>query len=208
MTEPPDPHVPEQPAPGAPALRASDAERDAAVERLKTALVEGRLADEEFDQRMRAALTARTRADLERLLADLPAAAGRAAVPAAAGQPAERFLLSFKGHMQRRGRWLVPEQCTTVAYKGDYQLDLRAAQLTAPATTITVVAYKGRVEIVVPPGVRVRMRGKTYGGSWLDEVSDEELPADAPLLHVRGLAYKGQVEARTVLAQRRQLPPA
>jgi len=46
--------VPERRAPPAErALLASDQERDDAVERLKTALVEGRLTDEEFDQRMR-----------------------------------------------------------------------------------------------------------------------------------------------------------
>jgi hypothetical protein len=207
VSGPPD-HVPEPRAPEAPALRASDAERDAAVERLKTALVEGRLADEEFDQRMRAALTARTRADLEGLLADLPAPVPIGGVPAVAGRSAERLLLSFKGHMQRRGRWLVPERSTTIAYKGDYQLDLRAAQLAAPVTTISVVAYKGRVEIVVPPGLRVLLRGRTYGGSWVDNVADEALPADAPVVQVRGIAYKGQVEARTVSAPRRQLPPA
>jgi Domain of unknown function (DUF1707) len=189
-----------------PALRASDAERDAAVERLKTGLVEGRLSDEEFDQRMRAALTARTRADLERLLADLPAAASSAA-PAVRAQPADRFLLSFKGQLQRRGRWQVPERSTTVAYKGGYHLDLRAAELRAPVTAITVVAYKGEVEIVVPPGVRVELRGMTYGGRWVDDAADEDLPPDAPVLRLRGLAYKGVVHARTIRAQP-ELPPS
>ncbi|HEV8277662.1 MAG TPA: DUF1707 domain-containing protein [Streptosporangiaceae bacterium] len=54
---------------------ASDAERDAAAERLQVAFAEGRLADTEFDHRMRSALTARTRADLAGLLEDLPSAA-------------------------------------------------------------------------------------------------------------------------------------
>jgi Domain of unknown function (DUF1707) len=175
--------------------------------------VEGRLSDEEFDQRMRAALTARTRADLERLLADLPAATVAGGAPgldrAGPAGRADRLLLSFKGHMQRRGRWLVPERSTTVAYKGGYQLDLRAARLSAAVTAITVVAYKGEVEIVVPPGVRVQMHGMTYGGAWVDNVSDEDLPPDAPVLRVRGLAYKGRVEARTLrdLRDQRQLSP-
>jgi hypothetical protein len=86
---PPAPAPPGAPVPSgvAPALRASDAERDAAVERLKTGLVEGRLSDEEFDQRMRAALTARTRADLERLLADLPATLAAAGPPSPPSRP-------------------------------------------------------------------------------------------------------------------------
>jgi uncharacterized protein DUF1707 len=46
----------------APATRASDRERDAVVQRIQQAFAEGRLDDAEFDERMRAALTARTHA--------------------------------------------------------------------------------------------------------------------------------------------------
>lgn len=59
--------------PGLDSIRASDTERDAAATRLQAAFAEGRLDDTEFDQRMRAALTARTRADLAQLMTDLPA---------------------------------------------------------------------------------------------------------------------------------------
>ena len=66
--------------------RASDRERDAVVQRVQDAFAEGRLDDVEFDERTRAALTARTRADLDALLADLPAeTAAPGAAPAAAG---------------------------------------------------------------------------------------------------------------------------
>ena len=47
-----------------PAIRASDRERDAVVQRVQQAFAEGRLDDTEFDERMRAALTARTHAHL------------------------------------------------------------------------------------------------------------------------------------------------
>ena len=53
-----------------PAVRASDRERDAVVQRVQQAFAEGRLDDAEFDERMRAALTARTHADLDVLLAE------------------------------------------------------------------------------------------------------------------------------------------
>ena len=54
-------------------IRASDAERDATVDRLSAATGDGRLTLEEFSQRMGQATTARTRAELDRLVADLPA---------------------------------------------------------------------------------------------------------------------------------------
>jgi len=52
-------------------LRVSHADRDVVVDRLKTAFCEGRLDKAEFDERMDAALTAKTRGDLDRLLHDV-----------------------------------------------------------------------------------------------------------------------------------------
>lgn len=54
-------------------LRASDADRDAVAERLRHAAIEGRLEPDELEERLHAALRARTYGDLRRLLSDLPA---------------------------------------------------------------------------------------------------------------------------------------
>ncbi|WP_017596683.1 DUF1707 SHOCT-like domain-containing protein, partial [Nocardiopsis potens] len=54
------------------ALRASDRERDAALDRLRTAYQEGMLTGSEHERRAGEALAARTRGDLAPLLADLP----------------------------------------------------------------------------------------------------------------------------------------
>ena len=53
-------------------LRASDADRDAIAARLHRAAVEGRLEPDELEQRLHAALRARTYGELGRLVADLP----------------------------------------------------------------------------------------------------------------------------------------
>lgn len=53
-------------------LRVSDAERDAVAAELAEHLRAGRLDLPEFDERVGRALGARTRADLDRLLTDLP----------------------------------------------------------------------------------------------------------------------------------------
>jgi len=66
-------------------LRASDADRDAVAERLRQAAVEGRLEPHELEERLHAALRARTYGELDRLLVDLPAkplAVRRPPVPA------------------------------------------------------------------------------------------------------------------------------
>jgi hypothetical protein len=53
-------------------LRASDADRDAVVDRLRDAAGEGRLEPDELEQRVDLALRARTYGDLAELLADIP----------------------------------------------------------------------------------------------------------------------------------------
>jgi hypothetical protein len=52
--------------------RASDAERDSVISDLRAHAGEGRLGVEELDERIAAALSATTRADLAKLLDDLP----------------------------------------------------------------------------------------------------------------------------------------
>jgi len=185
--------------PGLRQLRAGDQDREAALHQLQAAFAEGRLDDDEFDQRMRAALTARTSADLAQLLDDLPAAAGsRPAAAGPAGRRAGRFAGTYKGSVRRGGRWLVPERFTSVVYKGGGLLDLRAAELTARVTTVVAVAYKSRIDILVPPGIRVEMEGFGVSKGWsADEQWESQLPHDAPVVHVRGVAYKGTIEART-----------
>lgn len=53
-------------------LRASDTDRERVAERLRQATTEGRLLTEELEQRMEAALSARTYGQLDALIADLP----------------------------------------------------------------------------------------------------------------------------------------
>jgi hypothetical protein len=53
-------------------LRAGDADRERVAERLRIALEEGRLNLYEYDERLREAYAARTYAELDKLLVDLP----------------------------------------------------------------------------------------------------------------------------------------
>jgi hypothetical protein len=54
-------------------LRASDADRERVAERLRTAAGDGRLTPAELEERLEGAFSARTEAELEPLVADLPA---------------------------------------------------------------------------------------------------------------------------------------
>jgi hypothetical protein len=183
-------------------ILASNAERDAVAQRLQVAFAEHRLNDDEFDQRIRTALTARSTSELDQLTADLPAITRARAVAAsgsgAAGRKPGIFVIAMKSSISRVGRWTVPQRLYSLVYKGSGLLDLRAAELTGPVTTIFAVSYKSRTEILLPAGVRIEL-----GGTGVSMVSDEAdslaglLAANAPVVQIRGLAYKGSIEART-----------
>jgi hypothetical protein len=62
-----------------PALRAADADRERVAERLRTAAGDGRLSPDELEERLEVALGARTYAELDALVRDLPEQAPRGA---------------------------------------------------------------------------------------------------------------------------------
>jgi hypothetical protein len=64
-------------------MRAADADRERVVERLNIAYSEGRLSKDEHDGRLENALSARTYADLDQLVTDLPATRATAVTSAA-----------------------------------------------------------------------------------------------------------------------------
>ena len=103
---------------GGAVTRASDRERDAVVQRVQDAFAEGRLDDAEFDERSRAersraALTARTHADLDALLADLPAPSrsppARPIVPPCAGRPEGGCWNGAASWHDGAVTWIAPE---------------------------------------------------------------------------------------------------
>jgi len=71
-------------------MRAADVDRDRVAEILSTAYTEGRLSRDEYDARLDSALAARTYAELDRIVTDLPAAQAPVPRPAATVTPLAR----------------------------------------------------------------------------------------------------------------------
>lgn len=178
-------------------MRASDQDRDETAQRLQAAFAEGRLNDGEFDNRMRAALVATTRPELEKLSADLPDSAPSSARSVALPPPG-KYAVAIKSSVRRGGRWRVPGLFNVLVFKGSGRIDLRAAELTEPVTKVRAIAYKSNMDILVPPGVRVEVTGFGVSKDWSEaEEWESSLSHDAPVVHVRGIGYKGTIEIRT-----------
>jgi hypothetical protein len=148
--------------PSSPALRASDADRDRVIELLRAAVADGRLDPGEFDQRLDAALAARTIDALAPLTADLiavPGSDGALTLPLA-GTPAEPAaeLLTIKGKhgsVRRDGRWTLPHRLALRTAWCDVMLDLTSAVRSGPELVIEMRVRGGNVELVLAPGMVV-----------------------------------------------------
>jgi hypothetical protein len=107
----------------------------------------------------------------------------------------------MKSSISRAGRWTVPPSFFSVVYKGSGLLDLRSAELSSAVTTITAVSYKSRTEVVLPAGIRVELGGTGVSAAGDTEPAEaREVPAGAPVVRVKGVAYKGTIEVRTAAA--------
>jgi uncharacterized protein DUF1707/cell wall-active antibiotic response 4TMS protein YvqF len=188
--------------------RASDAEREATVVRLREAAGEGRLTVEELATRIDAAYAATTLAELEPLTADLPAVAPASSVTVEPGAQGTSLILGILGGGDRRGRWRVAERVKVINVLGGADLDLREATLAGPEVHITVISLLGGSDIVVPEGVHVELSSFAFlGGDELKLEGPEPAPG-APVVHVRTVSILGGTDVKTRRGRkRRAIPP-
>ena len=138
-------------------LRASHQDRDRVVEMLRVAAGDGRLTAEELDQRLEAALTARTYAELAVLTTDLPAASTPVPPPGVAvPEPKDvAHIECGSGMTKRDGRWMVPRRMEVRVTSGAVRLDFTEAVLSQPLLQIDTEVRSGRLILVTKPGITV-----------------------------------------------------
>ncbi|MFE7269822.1 DUF1707 domain-containing protein [Streptomyces sp. NPDC057623] len=207
----------------APELRASDADRERVAEVLQDALAEGRLDMEEFEERLDATYKARTYGELAPLTRDLPV--GAVAVPKVdmvkksggsdvswaerivGGEGSSTWGVAVMSEFQRKGRWTAPKRFDCVAFWGGGTIDLREANFADREIVINCVAIMGGVQVVVPPGVEVVVRGIGIMGSFDHREEGVAGEPGAPRVIVTGFAFWGGVgvERKRTREQRQEL---
>ncbi|MFE2074758.1 DUF1707 SHOCT-like domain-containing protein [Streptomyces misionensis] len=200
-------------------LRASDADRDRVAEVLRDALAEGRLDMGEFEERLEAVYRARTYGELAPLTRDLPAGASAAPVsfvkePASEGGWASRIVggegsssggVAILSGFERKGRWTMPKRFNCFTFMGGGEIDLREADFADREVEINVVAVMGGVQVIVPPGVEVVVRGIGIMGAFEHPRADGPPEPGAPRVVIGGFAFWGGVGvARKVTRAERQ----
>jgi hypothetical protein len=178
-------------------LRASHEDRDRAVELLRVAAGDGRLTAEELDERLGAALTARTCGELAALTTDLPARPD--SVPGAPVlEPKDLARIECHGsNVKRDGRWLVPQRMEVRVTGGSVRLDFTEAVILQPSLLIDAEVSDGRLTLVTQPGVVADADEVAAEGSYL-KVRAPGGP-DVPVIlriQVSGKVSGGHITAR------------
>jgi len=178
-----------------PHVRASDREREGAVDRLREAAGEGRLTLEELADRSEAAYAAVSRADLDQLVADLPAAGAEVAEgsersPASA--PAQRrSFWGILGGDTIQGPMRLSGECRIVNVMGGVDLDLSQAVLEGGELTLRIYSVMGGATVHVPRGVHIERSGFSLMGG--DSIEPDEAPPapGAPVVRLRAINVLG-----------------
>ena len=190
-----DEPVPDGPIPGGqPEVRASDADREAVIARLEKALGEGRIDLDEFGQRASATYAARTTAELDRLLGDLPSDAPRRPEIVGTRGPEEVSLVF--GDIVLSGGSTAPRRAGTVF--GDIRIDLRGLRTDADRVELALSTVFGDIEVIVSEGVDAELQGRTIFGDRKVDLAPVRRLEGTPLVVVRGRTIFGDLRLRSL----------
>jgi hypothetical protein len=168
-------------------MRVSDAERDAALEKLGEHASVGRLTLDELEDRAGRMLAAKTRAEVQELTSDLPS---EPAVPARRRRPA-RWLVAVLGGSQRRGRFRAAGTVNMIALMGGDHVDFRDAEIDGGEVTVNAVSIMGGGNFYVPDTIEVEVEGFSILGGNSERGGPPRLRPGAPLVRIRAYNLMG-----------------
>jgi Predicted membrane protein len=172
-------------------LRAADQDRDTVAAVLAGALAHGCLTPEEHAERLEAAYTTRTLAELARLTQDLPAA------PPEGGRcpslSTDEPVVAVFSKLRCGGQWPVPQRSAFRACFGALVLDLRYAVFTRREVVIEASSLCGKIEMIVPDDAQVYDTGTALFGKRSAPGGRPYSAADGPVIRVIGRSVLGHV---------------
>lgn len=172
-----------------PLARLHDVDRDPIIARVQRAFADGRLGFAEMEERLETALSAVTRAELARAVADLP-------------EPPDEVvrLKTTNGRVRRTGDWQVPRLLRIESDYGGVVLDLSRAVIAHSEIEIDLQLAYGSATIVLPPGATANVDGtQTEWGSVICKTAGRPRPG---ALHVQVTGKLGYGRLRVRSARR------
>jgi hypothetical protein len=104
------------------------------------------------------------------------------------------------GHVERTGRWTVPQTLQLRVLWGNAELDFREASLAPGLTTLDLSVWMGNVELVLPPQLAIDVDVSSLLGSVEERhrVPEDDDPG-RPVLRVTGAVRFGSLHVSTRL---------
>lgn len=175
-------------------FRVSDAEREHVLGVLQKATGQGLISLEEFTERADTVVAAKTRAELNQVLLDLPGLVHteteRRTVP-----PMERAeLKTTMSSTERKGNWVVPRELVLRSRMGSTELDFTEATINHRVVRIELDVTAGSVEMLLPDNATAETSVDAIAGS----VEDKTRGGQGGGTHfiITGTVRAGSVEIR------------
>ncbi|WP_225730632.1 MULTISPECIES: DUF1707 domain-containing protein [unclassified Nocardia] len=172
------------------ATLASDADRDQVTAQLEKAVGQGILTLDEFADRTDRALASRTRAELSRVVADLP----NTALPVPADTSIT--LKTGAGTVRREGQWTVPSRIDAECGMGTVRIDFTTANCPHRAVTLNATCGSGTIVATVPRGWEVRLEQVRSGMGSVTNRATAPTDPTMPVLHVYAKTGAGVVKIK------------
>jgi hypothetical protein len=177
-------------------MRMADSDRERVLERLHTAVAEGRLTLAEFEERTSVVLAARTFGEVAGVTKDLPAL-----VP-----PQSKGPIVVRGSsLRREGRWPVPANMQIEAHGSGVRLDYSQAVILTPVVELQVYLRGSGTRLTLPEGSTIDMTQVSLTGASTRQrgIPSEPMPGRTHFV-VHGQSIGSSIRASYPLLGRRR----
>jgi hypothetical protein len=176
--------------------------RERIIELLQSHYAQGNLDMEEFENRLDLVNDARTVKDLLPIISDLPdipeGTNKYANCPVAINRGAVKescTLITILSGNSRKGIWRPPHLIKVFTFMGGADLDFREAIMAPGTTRINIFCMMGGVDIKVPPGLNVEVKGFAIMGG-IEDGTEGIINEEEPRLVIHGFAIMGGLEVK------------
>lgn len=175
-------------------------QREEAIKKLELNFAHGYLEVEEFETRLDLALNTTLPQDLTRITSDLsliPAVSENSTdISVNMGKVrSEELFVGILSGVDRKGIWKPARKNKVFALMGGVDLDFSEAVLPPGITEVEFLCLMGGLDIIVPEGINIEVKGFPIMGGIDKKVSDEHYPG-RPTLRIQGLAIMGGVDIK------------
>ena len=175
-------------------------QRKEAIKKLEHNFAHGYLEVEEFEKRLDLAINTTLPQDLTRITSDLSLIPDNSENPSDIDinrgkiRPEELFVGLLSG-VDRKGVWKPARKNRLFTLMGGMDLDFTDAVFPPGVTDIEFLCMMGGVDITVPEGINVEVKGLPVMGSIAKKVSDDHYPG-RPTLKIHGIVLMGGVDIK------------